>query len=110
MIARLRIRRGKPGEAPRYDELDVPFEPGASVLDGLLWLRRTVDPSLAVRFSCINANVCKECTMLVDGAVAYACTARLKEGITTLEPLPGKPLVRDLVTDTLSPRERLAPD
>jgi succinate dehydrogenase/fumarate reductase-like Fe-S protein len=38
------------------------------VLDGLLWLRREVDPSLAIRFSCINANVCKECTMLIDGA------------------------------------------
>jgi succinate dehydrogenase/fumarate reductase-like Fe-S protein len=51
--------------------------------------------------------VCKECTMLVDGSTAYACMARLKPGITTLEPLPGKALIRDLVTDTVPPRERL---
>jgi succinate dehydrogenase/fumarate reductase-like Fe-S protein len=107
MIARLRIRRGKPGEAARWEEHEVPFEPGASVLDGLMWLRRAVEPSLAFRFSCINANVCKECTMLNDGTTEYACTARLKEGVTVLEPLAGKALVRDLVTDTLSPRERL---
>jgi succinate dehydrogenase/fumarate reductase-like Fe-S protein len=105
--ATLRIRRGAPGEAPRWEEFEVPFESGASVLDGLTWIRRSRDPSLAIRYSCISANVCKECTMLVDGATAYACMARLKPGITSLEPLPGKTLIRDLVTDTVPPRERL---
>ena len=37
--------------------------------------------------------------MLVDGETEYACTARHKQGVTTLEPLPGKTLIRDLVTD-----------
>jgi succinate dehydrogenase/fumarate reductase-like Fe-S protein len=108
--ATLRIRRGRPGEASRHEEFAVPFEEGASVLDGLMWIRRTRDPSLAIRYSCINANVCKECTMLIDGVAGYACTARLKEGVTTLDPLPGKDLVRDLVTDTLPPREKLGKD
>jgi len=106
-LAKLRIRRGAPDETPRWQEFEVPFESGASVLDGLTWIRRALDPSLAVRFSCLNANVCKECTMLVDGATEYACMARLKPGVTTLEPLSGKTLIRDLVTDTLSPKERL---
>jgi succinate dehydrogenase/fumarate reductase-like Fe-S protein len=77
------------------------------VLDGLMWIRRVEDPSLAIRYSCVSANVCKECTMLIDGETGYACTARLKEGTTTLDPLPGKALIRDLVTDTLPPREKL---
>jgi succinate dehydrogenase/fumarate reductase-like Fe-S protein len=106
-VATLRIRRGKPGETPRHEEFEVPYEEGASVLDGLMWIRRARDPSLAIRYSCVSANVCKECTMLIDGETEYACMARLKPGVTTLDPLPGKDLVRDLVTDTLAPREKL---
>ncbi len=106
--ARLRIRRGAAGDAMRYDEVAVPFEAGASVLDALIWIRNARDPSLAFRYSCINANVCKECTISIDGVVAYACTTRLRpDAVTTLEPLPGKPVLRDLVCETRPPRERL---
>lgn len=45
--------------------------------------------------------------MLIDGEVDYACTARLKEGMTTLAPLPKKALIRDLVTEIAPPDERL---
>lgn len=104
---RLTVRRGAPGEAPRYQDYEVPFEPGQSVLDALRWVRANRDPTLAVRYSCINANACKECMMLVDGAVDYACTARLREGVLRLEPLTNKPLIRDLVTDIAPPGEKL---
>lgn len=105
--ARLRIRRGTAGEVPRDDEFTVPFEDGATVLDALIWIRAHRDPSLAIRYSCINANVCKECTIAVDGAVVYACTTRLVAGsVMILGPLPGKPQLRDLVTETRPPRER----
>ena len=108
--ARLTVRRGTAGDAPRWDEFAVPFEDGASVLDALLWLRTHRDPTIAVRYSCINANVCKECTMSIDGRVGYACTARLHDGAPiVLDPLPGKRQLRDLVTDTVSPREKLDP-
>jgi succinate dehydrogenase/fumarate reductase-like Fe-S protein len=106
LFARLRVRRGP--EEPRYDEYAVPFEEGATVLDALLWIRTHRDPSLAIRYSCINANVCKECTIAIDGSVAYACTARLLPDIVmTLDPLPGKAVLRDLITETRPPRERL---
>jgi succinate dehydrogenase/fumarate reductase-like Fe-S protein len=106
--ARLRICRGTSGEPPRYQEFAVPFEDGATVLDALIWIRRHRDPSLAMRYSCINANVCKECTIAIDGNVDYACTTRLQPGaVMTLEPLPGKAVLRDLVTETRPPRERL---
>ena len=107
-IAHLRIRRGAGTEPPRYQEFAVPFEEGATVLDALLWIRNREDPSLAIRYSCINANVCKECTIAIDGVVDYACTTRLRaDRPITLEPLPGKPVLRDLVTETRPPRERL---
>ena len=60
-IANLKIWRGESADSGRWEHYDVPFEPGQSVLDGLRWIRTTRDPSLAIRFSCINANACKEC-------------------------------------------------
>ena len=107
-LARLRIRRGAGGAAQHYEEFAVPFEDGASVLDALIWIRATKDPSLAIRYSCINANVCKECTIAIDGVVGYACTTRLHtDGVITLDPLPGMPALRDLVIETRPPKERL---
>src|SRR5204863_7034030 len=105
----LRVRRGTANDpGPRYQEFAVPLEDGASVLDALIWIRNRQDPSLAIRYSCINANVCKECTVAIDGVVDYACTTRLRDDrVMTLAPLPGKPVLRDLVSETRSPRERL---
>ncbi len=105
--ARLRIWRGTASDAGRYEEFEVAFEDGDSVLDGLVRIRLTVDPDLAFRHSCFNANVCKECTMLIDGEVEYACIAKLSLRTIQLDPLPSQPILRDLVTDTLSPKEKL---
>ena len=107
--ATLKIWRGQDKAQGRWETHAVPFERGQSVLDGLRWIRVHKDPSLAIRFSCINANACKECMMLIDGKVDYACTVRLKEGVTALAPLPKKALIRDLVTEIAPPDERLWP-
>jgi len=64
------------------------------------------DPTLAIRFSCINANACKECMIELDGKTVYACTARLQPREMTLTPLSNKILVRDLVTEIAPPTER----
>lgn len=108
LAMRLRVRRGGPGVSPGYDTFDVPYEPGASVLDALIWIRQELDPTLAIRYSCINANACKECMVLVDGKVEYACTARLSSENMTIDPLENKRLIRDLVTDIVPPKEQLA--
>jgi succinate dehydrogenase/fumarate reductase-like Fe-S protein len=104
--ATLKIHRGGSGEPARVEAFDVPFEEGQSVLDGLRWIRANKDPSLAVRFSCINANACKECMIRLDGETVYACTARLEPRAMTLAPLPNKTLIRDLVTEIAPPSER----
>lgn len=104
-IAKLNIERGTSNEV-----FEVPFEAGQSVLDGLRWIRAHHDPALAFRFSCINANACKECMMEIDGKVVYACMARLVEGEMHLAPLQNKVLVRDLVTEIAPPDERLGRD
>ena len=105
-LARLNVWRGQGQEAGRWESYEVPYESGQSVLDGLRWIRANRDPSLAIRFSCINANACKECMMELDGETVYACTARLEPREMTLTPLPNKKLVRDLVTEIAPPAER----
>lgn len=107
MCAALLIQRGGPGEAPREDRFELDFEPGESVLDGLRRLRVSADATLAFRYACLNANACKECMMLLDGRVIYACTARLEPREMRLAPLPNKPLLRDLATVIAPPDERL---
>jgi succinate dehydrogenase/fumarate reductase-like Fe-S protein len=108
--ARLRIWRAVPGASGRFELHEVPFEPGQTVLDALRWIRVHRDPSLAIRFSCINANACKECMIRVDGETLYACTTRLAEREMTLEPLRNKALIKDLVTEIAPPDERMASD
>jgi succinate dehydrogenase / fumarate reductase iron-sulfur subunit len=103
-IATLVVQRGGSRES-RYQ---VPYTPGQSVLDGLRYVRASLDPTLSIRYSCINANSCKECMILIDGAVAYACTTRLEPREMMLGPLPNKPHLRDLVTEIGPPDERLS--
>ena len=105
-IARLKVWRGVDPQAGHFETYEVPFEPGQSVLDGLRWIRANRDPTLAIRFSCINANACKECMIQLDGETVYACTARLEPREMTLTPLPNKNLIRDLVTEIAPPSER----
>jgi succinate dehydrogenase/fumarate reductase-like Fe-S protein len=107
-LATLVVRRGEPGDDPAWSRFEVAYEPGQSVLDGLRRIRIEQEPRLAFRYSCINANACKECMMLIDGEVRYACTARLEEREMRLEPLPNKMLLRDLATEIAPPDERLA--
>jgi len=107
MMAVLHIQRGGPSRPPSLERFEVPFTPGQTVLDGLRYIRAQIDETLAFRFSCINANACKECMMLIDGKVAYACTTRLRDRDMTLAPLPKKTLIHDLVTEIAPPEERL---
>jgi len=101
------VRRGVGGDFTRTSVYEVPYTPGQSVLDGLRYVRAHLDATLAVRHSCLNANTCKECMIEVDGAVTYACTARLEPRQMKLAPLGNKAHLRDLVTEVAPPDERL---
>lgn len=105
--ALLRVWRGARRDEGRYDEFEIPYEDGMSVLDALRWIRSHRDSTLAIRFSCINANACKTCMALVNGEVEYTCVAKLTPGVITVEPLPKRPLIRDLVTDIVPDDEKL---
>ena len=101
------IQRGAPGEESQIVTYDVPYSEGMSVLDAVVWIRTHVDSSVAFRYSCVNANACKECMVAVNGKTEYACTARLSTDGMTVGPLTNKTLIRDLVTDIVPPKENL---
>ena len=103
----LAVQRGEDGEEPRMENFEVPWRDGMSVLDAVVWVRTHIDSSLAFRYSCVNANACKECMVSVNGKTEYACTARLSPEGATVGPLPNKILIRDLVTDIVPPKENL---
>ncbi len=70
--AEIHIRRGGPEDSPRFDVFQVARKETMSVLDALIWIRQHLDSSVAVRYSCINANACKECGALVNGNASDA--------------------------------------
>ena len=107
VFADLNIFRGTDSTKPNFETFRVPFQQGASILDALIWINENVDESLSFRYSCINANACKECMMIIDGQVEYACLKKLQPSGSKLEPLPNKALIKDLVTDIVPPKEKL---
>ena len=94
----IRVRRGGPGEPAAHRDYQVPWTDNLSALEALLWIREHVDPSLAVRYSCRISNACKTCIACVNGAKVYLCATPVHGG-DVIEPLPFRPLLRDLVVD-----------
>ncbi len=72
------------------------------VLDALEHLK-TVDPSITYRRSC-REGVCGSDGMNINGKNGLACITRIndvigKSGALILRPLPGMPVIRDLIVD-----------
>ena len=106
-ITILKVFRGNDRSKSNFNFFEVPYNNGASILDALIWIRDNLDESLTFRYSCINANACKECMVLVNGKTKYACTTPLTREAVTVEALSNKRLIRDLVSDIVPPKEKL---
>lgn len=89
------------GEGPRWDHYTVDTgDCGPMLLDALIWIKNTVDPTLTFRRSC-REGVCGSCAMNIGGRNTIACTKGMDEfsGTITIAPLPHQPVVKDLVPD-----------
>ena len=107
-VIRLHVLRGLGDGESHTSDYEIPVGEAASLLDGLRWVRENLDESLAFRYSCINANACKECMMHFDGKTVYACVARLQDGADhQVAPLPNKSRIRDLISEVSPSKERL---
>jgi succinate dehydrogenase / fumarate reductase iron-sulfur subunit len=99
-----RIYRFDPetGENPRLDTYWVDMnECGPMVLDALLWIKNTIDPTLTFRRSC-REGVCGSCSMNIAGTNTLACTMHAddaKGAVIAVYPLPHMPVIKDLVPD-----------
>ncbi|MEI6634205.1 MAG: succinate dehydrogenase iron-sulfur subunit [Chlamydiota bacterium] len=98
-----RIFRYDPDKSPRarYDAFEIEVEKGMTVLDCLQSIKGGMDGTLTFRRSCRSA-ICGSCAMNINGKNDLAChiqVARLPGRRVTVDPLPGYPVVRDLVVD-----------
>src|SRR5690606_13431368 len=102
-IVKFEIYRYDPDkdERPYMQKLEVELQPtDKMLLDAILRIKNDVDDSLAIRRSC-REGVCSSDAMNINGKNGLACTTNLldlKEPIV-LRPLPGLPVVRDLIVD-----------
>jgi succinate dehydrogenase / fumarate reductase iron-sulfur subunit len=87
-------------ERPRMQEYELPDDHGAvMLLDALLLIKRQ-DDSLSFRRSC-REGVCGSDAMNINGRNGLACVTPLKDLKQPIElrPLPGQPVIRDLIVD-----------
>ena len=88
------------GQPPQMQDVELDFQAeGKMLLDAILALK-DIDPTLSVRRSC-REGVCGSDAMNINGQNGLACItplADLSQPIT-LRPLPGMPVIRDLVVD-----------
>ena len=86
---------------PRMQSYDVVLQPtDRMLLDALMRIKAEVDDSVAFRRSC-REGVCGSDAMNINGRNGLACITNLRElkPPIRLRPIPGLPVVRDLIVD-----------
>lgn len=86
---------------PRMQHFEVRLAPhDQMVLDALMRIKAELDDSLSFRRSC-REGVCGSDSMNINGKNRLACITNLSELAQpiVLRPLPGVPVVRDLIVD-----------
>ena len=88
-------------QQPYMQKLQVTLQPSDKMLlDALIRIKADVDDSLSLRRSC-REGVCGSDAMNINGKNGLACITNLrdlKEPIV-LRPIPGLPVIRDLIVD-----------
>ena len=88
-------------QRPRFQDYEVDAGPGEHmVLDALVRIKSLDDDSLSFRRSC-REGVCGSDGMNINGKNMLACVTNVRdlERPIVLRPLPGMPVLRDLVVD-----------
>ena len=87
-------------EKPYFKEYDIELQPSDRMLLDALIRIKSIDDTLALRRSC-REGVCGSDAMNINGKNGLACITKisdLKEPVK-LRPLPGLPIIRDLIVD-----------
>jgi succinate dehydrogenase / fumarate reductase iron-sulfur subunit len=102
-LKEFRIYRWNPDDEanPRVDTYYIDTADCAPmVLDALILIKSTIDPTLTFRRSC-REGICGSCAMNIDGTNTLACTKAIGDvkGPVNIYPLPHMSVVKDLVPD-----------
>jgi succinate dehydrogenase / fumarate reductase iron-sulfur subunit len=81
-------------ESPYYDTFKVPLIGTMSIQDCLLYIRETLDPSLAFFVNC-RLGFCRRCLVRVNGKSCLACLTDAEDDFT-VEPVLKDKVIRDL--------------
>ncbi len=87
-------------QKPYFKEYELALEPSDRMLLDALIRIKSIDDTLALRRSC-REGVCGSDAMNINGKNGLACVTKisdLKEPVV-LKPLPGLPIIRDLIVD-----------
>ena len=87
-------------ERPRLQEFDLPLSGDERMLLDALVKLKAMDPTLSFRRSC-REGICGSDGMNINGWNGLACLTNLRTlaDPIVLKPLPGLPVVRDLIVD-----------
>src|SRR2546425_8117547 len=87
-------------ERPYMKDYEVTPEASDRMLLDVLVRAKAVDPSLSFRRSC-REGVCGSDAMNINGKNGLACLTNMRTlpGVIVLKPLPGLPVIRDLIVD-----------
>jgi len=85
---------------PRMQTIEVDLDGSERMLLDALIKLKSVDPTLSFRRSC-REGVCGSDAMNINGKNGLACLTNMRtlKGPIVLKPLPGLPVVRDLIVD-----------
>lgn len=85
-------------DVPHFEDFEVPFVEGLTVMGALDYVYEHLDPTLAYYDHAACAQgICKTCMVKINGQPGLMCQTHLSENVV-LEPLDGVEVVRDLVT------------
>ncbi len=102
----LEIQRFNPKkeQAPHFQRYEVEAEPNDRLLDTLMHIKRTMDPTLGLRKSCAH-GICGSDAMVIEAKERLACKTLIKDvaagdgAVVRIEPLKTMPVQRDLMVD-----------
>jgi len=107
MKIKVRVRRYNPSERETSESYvqayNVEVTEGMTVLEALLRVADTDDPTLGFRRSCRSA-ICGSCAVKVNGFTKLACNTQIipqwrKHGELLIEPIANHPVLKDLIVD-----------
>lgn len=85
---------------PYYQTYEIAIDEGVTILDIINEIHWKIDGTLSYRRSCRSA-ICGSCAMKVNGQNILACETPLHRfgNKLKIEPMPGFPIIKDLVVD-----------